>query len=303
MRTTTTISAALTSLAVVLAASACGGPTADTAGAASTASSTTAIPATTIAVERPSHPVDALVSVDNGNLHIRCVGSGGTTVLLVAGWGEGGESWGAIEPAISEHARVCSYERFGTGTSDSTASTQTFATQATDLHALLDEAAEPGPYVVVGHSFGGAEAVTFASRYPGEVTGLMLIDASPTTWPAAACSVAAYEPLCDVFHDPTLDPERLDVFSAFDEVATITSLGDLPMTVMTAAHYTDPGLAPGERARLDTVRAEGVRHWAGLSTLSSIVSVEDTGHYIQSDQPQIVVDELLQLVQNTRSPR
>ncbi|MBA2282008.1 MAG: alpha/beta fold hydrolase [Acidimicrobiia bacterium] len=142
-------------------------------------------------------------------------------MLLIARWGDGGDNWGSIEPAISERARVCSYARFGTGTSDAPSSTQNFDTQAADLHALLDHDGEPGPYVVLGHSFGGAEAVTFAARYPDEVTGLMLLDASPTTWPATVCSVAAYEALCGVFHDPTLDPERLDVFPAFDEVATI----------------------------------------------------------------------------------
>ena len=105
------------------------------------------------------------------------------------GGDDGGEKWGAIEPAISERARVCSYASFGTGTSDAPSSTQTFDTQAADLHALLGEAGEPGPYVVLGHSFGGAEAVTFASKYADEVSGLMLLDASPTTWPATVCSV------------------------------------------------------------------------------------------------------------------
>ncbi len=124
----------------------------------------------------------------------------------------------------------------------------------------------------------------------------MLLDASPTTWPATVCSVAAYEAGCTIMHDPALDPERLDVFPAFDEVATITSLGDLPMTVMTAAHRTDPALAQTELARLDTVSAEGVMRWAGLSSSSRIVSVEDTGHHIELDQPELVVDELLKLL-------
>jgi pimeloyl-ACP methyl ester carboxylesterase len=252
--------------------------------------------ATTTAVERPSDLVDQLVSIDGGRMHLRCVGTGSTTVLLIAGWGGGGDSWGAVEPAVSERARVCSYARLGTGTSDPQTSTQTFDTQAADLHALLDEADEPGPYVVLGHSFGGAEAVTFASRYPDQVIGLMLLDASPTTWPATVCSVAAYDGLCAVMHDPTLDPERLDVFPAFDEVAAVASLGDLPMTVMTAAHRTDPTLAPSELTRLDAIWAEGVQRWAGLSSSSRTVTVEDTGHHIELDRPQLVVDALLTLL-------
>jgi len=217
-------------------------------------------------------------------------------VLLLAGWDDAGDKWGDIEPAISGRARVCSYSRFGTGESDAPPSTQTFATQATDLHELLDAAGEPGPYVLVGHSFGGAEAVTFASKYPDEVTGLLLLDASPTTWPDVVCSVPAYEGGCAVMQDPTLDPEELDVFPAFEAVAAITSLGDAPMTVMTAAHRDPQGITPDELARLETLWAEGMERWAGLSSLSSIVIVEDTGHHIEVDQPQLVVNELLELL-------
>jgi pimeloyl-ACP methyl ester carboxylesterase len=217
-------------------------------------------------------------------------------VLLIAGWGDPGDKWGAVEPAIAERARVCSYSRFGTGRSDAPTTTQTFATQAADLYALLDEAGEPGPYVLVGQSFGGAEAVKFASDYEDDVTGLMLLDASPITWPATVCSVPAYEAGCAVMHDPMLDPERLDVFPAFEQVATITSLGDLPLTVMTAAHRDSSGLTPDEVARLEGEWAAGMEHWAGLSSSSTVVSVEDTGHHIEVDQPQLVVAELLELL-------
>ena len=191
---------------------------------------------------------------------------------------------------------ICSYARFGTGTSDAPAATQTFDTQATDLQALLDSAGEPGPYLVLGHSFGGPEAVTFASKYPEEVTGLILLDASPTTWPTTACSVPAYEALCTVMHDPALDPERLDTFGAFEAVDAITSLGDLPMTVITAAHREDPALAPAELARLDAAWAEGVQRWAALSPSATVVVVEDTGHHIEVDQPALVIDQVLNLL-------
>jgi pimeloyl-ACP methyl ester carboxylesterase len=123
---------------------------------------------------------------------------------------------------------VCSYAKFGTGTSDPAPTPQTFATQADDLHELLRVAGEPGPYVVLGHSFGGAEAVTFASRHGEEVVGLLLLDASPTTWPATACSVPAFAPVCD-----------------------------LPTTVVTAAHRVAPGVGPDELARLDGVWSDG----------------------------------------------
>jgi hypothetical protein len=121
----------------------------------------------------------------------------------------------------------------------------------------------------------------------------MLIDASPPTWPAALCAVPddgteaaqTAQTTCALFHDPTEDTERVDVFAAFDDVATDRSLDDLPMTVMTAAQRTLPGFADSEISRLTGVWNDGVAHWAALSTASTVVSHVDTGHYFQHDHP------------------
>lgn len=82
-------------------------------------------------------------------------------------------------------------------------------------------------------------------------------------------------------------------------VAAISSLGDVPMTVMTAAHRTDPALTQGEIARLDAAWADGVEGWAGLSPASTVVSVQDTGHAIQLDQPALVIEEVARLLEGT----
>ena len=140
-------------------------------------------------VARPTATIDELVGAEGERVHVRCVGEGDTTVVLIAGFGGDTTGWANVEPAIAARARVCSYDRPGTGTSDPATATATFTTEATDLHDLLRTIGEPGPYVVVGQSFGGAEAVMFAALYADEVSGLALVDASPTTWPAALCSV------------------------------------------------------------------------------------------------------------------
>lgn len=290
-------------LAVGLAACGAEEPRAVTPAPTERATSAPPSPVTT-RLARPTGLVDDHIAIDGGRMHLRCVGEGPTTVLLLAGWGGSGDGWGAIEPTVAERARVCSYAKFGTGTSDAPPTTQTFVTQAADLHRLLEAAGEPGPYVVLGHSFGGAQAVAFAAEHPDEVVGLMLLDASPVTWPAAVCAVpddgtdAARDAgtLCATMHDPALDPERIDVVPAFEEVAAIESLGDLPMTVMSAARRTWPGLAESEITRLTDVWSEGVDRWAGLSTASTIVTVADTSHLIQLDQPELVVDQLLALL-------
>ncbi len=296
--------------AALISAAACGSDTSTTAVDTVPATTTTTIPTTTTAVTssetgaRPTATVDELVGVEGGRLHVRCTGQGATTVLLIAGFEAGADAWGTIEPAMSQSARVCSYDRFGTGTSGAPTSTQTFAMQANALHALLAAIGEPGPYTVVGHSFGGAQAVTFASLFADEVAALVLIDASPVTWPAAMCSVqddgtetaTTLRSFCTRLSDPTGNAEHLDAFESFAEVSGIVTLGSLPMTVITAVDRQFPGLGASELARLTDVWDQGQQRWLGLSTEAQLVSVEDTSHSIQLDRPDVVIQEITRLL-------
>lgn len=294
---TTGIIALALALALALTTAACGQVGNDVASSASTS--------TTAPLDRPSEPVDDVFDVDGVRFHLHCTGSGDTTVVLIAGWGAAGdESWFSVQRPLATQARTCTYDRPGTGTSDEPPRDQTFGSQAADLKTLLEIAGEPGPYVVVGHSFGGVQAVTFASQHEREVVGLVLVDASPTTWPAAVCAVPAdrtdasnsFRELCEVMHDPSRDPERLDVMPAFEQAATITSLGDLPLTVITAATRTAPGLPATQIARLNEVWDTGVRSWAALSGAAKVVTVTDTGHNIQLDHPDLVLREVIALL-------
>ncbi len=224
-------------------------------------------------------------------------------MVLIAGLGDGGDNWGAIEPDVAQSARVCSYAHFGTGTSDPPPGPQTFSTRASDLDALLRATGESGPYLLVGHSFGGAEAVMFASMFPDDVTGVLLFDASPATWITTLCGVvddgsdaaATYRELCASLSDPAKNPEHLDALRAFAEVAEVTSLSDLPMIVDTASEHPW-GLASSEQSRLDEEWTAGQNHWVSLSSAAQLLSVDDTGHHIEVDRPDVVnlqIDALL----------
>ena len=266
-----------------------------------------AAPPTTVAaptaIERSSAVVDDLATVDGARMHIRCVGSGATTVVLIGGFNDGGASWGAVEAPLAEDARVCSSARLGTGTSDPPPGVQSFTSQATQLRAALKSVGEPGPYVLAGHSFGGAEAVAFASMFPDRVSGLVLVDASPANWPDAVCAVPddgsdaarSFGDLCTIAFRPDANPERLDVPAAFAEVAAITSLGTLPMVVVTADSHSYAGLDPVEEAHLDELWNEGQQRWAALSSVGHVVTVADTSHDIHLDQPAVVVEQIRNL--------
>lgn len=272
-----------------------------------TTPTTSAVPSTAIVttVARPTAPIEELVGSEGGRVHVRCVGEGDTTALLISGFGGDTTSWDAVEPALATRTRVCSYDRPGTGTSDPATSTATFRTHATDLHSLLNTIGEPGPYVVVGHSFGGAQAVTFASLFADEVAGLVLIDASPTIWPAALCAVpndgseaaAVLGRICTDSFPPSGNSEQLDVIAAFAEAAQIVSLGSVPMAVITATRREVPSdLSASEVDRLTETWDQGQRDWLAMSPEAHLVSVDDTGHHIQIDQPAVVIDEIIRLI-------
>lgn len=275
-------------LALAVAACADDGPAAE-AGAATTATAALA--------PRPTATTDELVDVDGARLHLRCEGSGRSTVLLLPGFGGDVESWSTVAPAVAEETRVCTYSRYGTGSSDAPPADQTFRTQAADLRSLLDAAGEPGPYVVAGHSFGGVEAVAFADA-SDDVEGLLLLDTSPVDWPAAACSVEGHDGFrqtCAMF-DPTGNPERLDVRSAFAEAAEVASLGDVPLTALTRSQPRWDGVDDAQTARLQRVWADGQARWASLSTQGEVVGIDATSHGIQYEQPDVVAGLVLRLL-------
>ena len=110
--------------------------------------------------------------------------------MLQSGLGEFSPSWARIAPAVAGTTRVCAYDRAGQGWSDDAPQIQDGLQAAAELHTLLDRAGEDGPYVLVGHSIGGSYAMTYAARYPEQVAGMVLLDASDPYQATATASAA-----------------------------------------------------------------------------------------------------------------
>ena len=87
-------------------------------------------------------------------------------------------TWSLVEPKVGEFARVCSYDRAGVGKSDRAPQQHSSNEIVLDLHNLLTKAAVKPPYVLVGHSFGGMNTRLYASEYPKEVVGIVLVDST-----------------------------------------------------------------------------------------------------------------------------
>lgn len=123
-------------------------------------------------------PPGKLVNVGGYRLHINCSGEGGPTVVLDAGMGCNSLDWALVQPEVAKFTRVCSYDRAGNGWSDESPLERTSENIVNELHILLKNSGEKGPFILVGHSFGGPNVRLYASKYPEEVYGMVLVDSS-----------------------------------------------------------------------------------------------------------------------------
>lgn len=111
-------------------------------------------------------------------LNIDCSGHGGPTVILDSGMGVPGVAgWAMVQPEVAKFTRVCSYDRAGYGWSEVGPKPRSSLQIAKELKALLDASGEKGPFVMVGHSFGGYNVRVFAGMYPNDAAGVVLVDA------------------------------------------------------------------------------------------------------------------------------
>lgn len=121
-----------------------------------------------------------LVDVGGWRMHINCAGDarpGRPTVILEAGSSDFSIDWAFVQPEVATFGRVCSYDRSGSGWSDLGPFPRTLKQTVFELHLLLEKAGESAPLVYAGHSYGGRILRLYAATYPGEVHGVVFVDA------------------------------------------------------------------------------------------------------------------------------
>jgi pimeloyl-ACP methyl ester carboxylesterase len=256
-----------------------------------------------------------LVDLGGYRLYLECGGAGTPTVVLEAGMGDASGTWNPIFPQIATFTRVCRYDRAGRGRSDpAPAPRRTSQLLVADLHRLLSLAAVPGPYLLVGHSFGGVNVLLYAHRYPDEVVGLVLVDSAHPDQDARCLALlppeSAAEPaelqryrrfLLRQPGDTEFDPEGIDWPTSMAEGRAVRSLGALPLVVLTAVQTGWPTTWPPELvAQLDQDGMAMQRELVSLSTNGRHIVAADSGHYMQYDQPQLIVDTIRELVARLR---
>lgn len=123
--------------------------------------------------------VNAVTLPDGRKANFTCMGEGSPTVILIPGLGDfAGIAWSNVQPEMARTTRVCAWDRPGWGLSDGAEGRHTVETSTAALEAALATGTIPGPYVLVGHSFGGYESLLYADRHPDRVAGMVMVDPS-----------------------------------------------------------------------------------------------------------------------------
>ena len=153
--------------------------------------------------QRAYPPTGQMIDVGGYKLHLYCTGvnvDGSPTVILEAGLGSIFSTWARVQPEVANATRVCSYDRAGMGWSDPSPEPRDAQHIAKELHTLLHNANIPGPYVLVGWSYGGLYMREYAGQYDDEVIGLVLLDSShPDQWTSTSEGQAQFQAIAKIY--------------------------------------------------------------------------------------------------------
>jgi pimeloyl-ACP methyl ester carboxylesterase len=284
---------------------------------------TTGSSARTAALSVPAGPsFPGLVNIGGGRkMYLECMGRGSPTVILESGYRNNSAVWNfadtspAVLPGVAKFTRVCAYDRPGTftylppdGKIDFSKSTPvhqptTAASDVSDLHRLLSRAHIPGPYVLVAHSAGGLIAQLYASSYGRSAAGMVLLDAFPAviaqllgpSWPAYLSILNAVPPGLE--HYKAL--EYLNFGTSFHQVLGARPLPRMPLIILSHSpshpFVLPPNAPAGLAKKLETAWAKGQDYLASLEPHSAHI-IANTDHYIQTEDPQLVVQSIRTVV-------
>ena len=247
-----------------------------------------------------SESVLKLQKVDVGGhaLQLLVGGQGSPAVIFEGGFGTGIVSWSTVQKDVAAFAQTVSYDRAGIGQSELGPKPRSAKQIATELHMALEKAGVKPPYVLVGHSFGGIYNRVFADMYPREVAGMVLIDPSQESfndWLKKNAPDRVKAQQSDISKaGEGVQAEFAAVDTSYEQARGAKVPQGIPVTVLTA---TEDESMPAEARKL---WIEKHKEWAATIPASNHIVVEKAGHFIQAQQPALVLDAIKEVVKRVK---
>jgi pimeloyl-ACP methyl ester carboxylesterase len=245
----------------------------------------------------PAFGEHRIISIGDRRLSMDCDGErGAATVVLIAGGGRMAKDWAKVQPAVANFARVCSYDRAGFGESDKTTSKlQPVDEVVDDLHRLLSASGEKGPFILVAHSIAGIYARVYATTFPHELAGLVFVDSSHEE---QALRLHEIDP-----KGPGLDELTAQLGFFVKPGERLDWRTELPLIVLGHGKPYPRKARDGSDSQTNRMTEEQWAAWdrtwrqlqedlAKRSTHGEFRLAGQSGHFIQLDQPELVIQAI-----------
>lgn len=261
--------------------------------------SPSALPTAPSRATLPNGPVDV-----GGGRHIliNCGGTGGPVVILDAGLGNTSAVWTPLVHFVKDFATVCSYDRASLGRSDPRPLPHGAESAVDDLHALLSATRLPGPYVMVGASFGGLDAQIFARRYPADTAGVVLVDSIASGWDHQLEAILSPEQVAERRAIPNGEEISNEEIRASEDAAGTGPAFPLVPLVVLRHGQPFPGGPDWPTARVEALWSSLQGDLASLSPRSTVLVAAESGHRIHEQQPDLVADAIHAVTDPSRWP-
>jgi pimeloyl-ACP methyl ester carboxylesterase len=236
--------------------------------------------------------------VGGHKLFLSCRGSGAPTIVYLHGLGGDHTSGNAILAAFTDRVRVCGYDRTNAGQSDMVPVRHTGADSVRELHALLAAAAIPGPYLLLGASFGGLLATMYAASYRGEVVGMVLLDATLPSQDEIDRLIPKQERAQGMAARKGNNPELVHIYATLAQArGLLARLPDIPVTYLAAQPVEVPPGWPVQqmRALFRTKQQEFI----DMFPRGRLVVVESP-HNMEAAVPDKIIQEIDQVLRTVR---
>jgi pimeloyl-ACP methyl ester carboxylesterase len=222
-------------------------------------------------------------------------GEGKPTVILDAGMGSSSGDWLKIQPVVASFTRVFSYDRAGLGRSEKAPIPRTCKDFVSDLRIFLSAANLHPPYILIAHSWSGINARWFASQYPDEIVGMVLIDAVHENKYEQFAKILSDEHAKRMWaslRDPSKNDENIDRIASIEQVHNAKCTFDFPLIVLTRATDSD---------EMNIIETSLQAEFLKLSFESKQYVSKYDDHFIQNSEPELVIYSIRQLVDSVRA--
>lgn len=239
---------------------------------------------------KPNKKISGKYDVGDHKLYLLSYGQDQPSVILESGIGDGGtmSGWDEVQNKVKDFAQICLYDRAGLGKSEKGTDSRNTIQIANELHELLNVSKITPPYILVGHSMGGLHIQTYAMLYPNDIAAMVFVDPTPKELVDTLKAEAIDRLIASGASQGVLDEAVQGLNESIPTFHFLPSLPDVPVVVITSSYTGEGGV---DKSQWEELKGHH-QNLAGQVSDGTHIIATKSGHYIQMDESELVIDAI-----------